>query len=244
MPPYRRYQTGLAPDHRRRQLTRDINTGMVVQMSAKLTGNKRHARPMAGLTALAAVALAAVAVTGCNSNSNSPTTGGSPVFSNTANPFAGSGSPGDGSPGDGSPGDGSPGDGSPGDGSPPPAPPSTPAPQANPNYPYEPGGVTFSGGAAGGQDLFSIPAGAYSLNQQASYDAATDADGSGTCLFGGELDYQSGSGGNIPLGNNAVPIGSEDPIEGPATKINLPAGDYRIYIYPETTCSWTVELWP
>jgi hypothetical protein len=117
-------------------------------------------------------------------------------------------------------------------------------PQANPNYPYDPGGITFSGGAAGGEQLFSIPAGKYVLNQQATYDSTLDPDGSGTCLFGGELDLQSGSGGNIPLGNNAVPISSWDPIEGPVTTVSLSAGDYRFYIYPQTTCSWTVTLVP
>jgi hypothetical protein len=207
-----------------------------------MSGSRRQIRPTAALAAATAAVLAGVAVAGCNSNS-SLTAGGSPVFSSSANPFVGSGSPGDGSPGDGSPGDGSPGDGSPGDGSPPAAPPASTAP-ANGAYPYEPGGVTYSGGAGGGVDTFSIPGGAYVLNQQAFYNAAIDADGGGTCLFGGELDYQSGNGGSLPLGDNAVPIGSEDPILGPVTKVTLSAGDYRFFIYPATTCSWTVTLVP
>jgi hypothetical protein len=118
------------------------------------------------------------------------------------------------------------------------------APQGNGNYPYEPGGVTYTGGVGGAVELFSIPAGAYSLNQQATYNPVYDPDGGGTCLFGGELDYLSGGGGSIPLGDNAVPISSWDPIEGPPTKATYPAGNYKLYIYPETTCSWTVELWP
>ena len=42
----------------------------------------------------------------------------------------------------------------------------------------------------------------------------------------------------------AAPLTAMSPINGPPVKINLAAGDYRIYIYPETTCSWTIELWP
>ncbi len=88
---------------------------------------------------------------------------------------------------------------------------------------------------------FSIPAGSYSLNQQASYDAATDPYGDGQCLFSGELNYQSGSGGSISLG---VTYPVTLPINGPVSTVNLPAGDYELYIYPSTTCFWTVELWP
>jgi hypothetical protein len=134
--------------------------------------------------------------------------------------------------------------------SPAPAPATTPASEpssstvAKPNsaYPYAPKGVTYTGDE-GAVYTFSIPAGGYSLNQQASYDPALDPDGSGQCLFGGELDYESGSGGIIPLGNGSVPITAMSPIEGPATEANYPAGNYRLFIYPETTCSWTVELW-
>ncbi len=201
-------------------------TGMVVQVSRAAISN----------TAVTAAVLAgvAVAVAGCGSGGS--TAGGRPVFSSTANPFAGSGSVEAGSPGDGSPPAAAP--------STPAQQPSSPPPQANPGYPYDPGGLTYSGGVGGGVQTFRIPAGYYVLNQQANYNAATDADGSGTCLFGGELDFLSGSGGSIPLGDNAVPISSWDPIAGPATKITLGAGDYRFSIFPETTCSWTVTLVP
>jgi len=123
----------------------------------------------------------------------------------------------------------------------------TSGPATNPTsepsgYPYSPEGVTYNG-EAGAVYTFSIPAGAYSLNQQASYDPALDPDGSGECLFGGELDYLSGSGGSIALGDGSVPITAMSPIEGPATEGTYSAGDYRLYIYPETTCSWTIELW-
>jgi hypothetical protein len=120
---------------------------------------------------------------------------------------------------------------------------SSPAPPANSAYLYEPGGVTYNGEGAA-VETFSIPAGAYVLNQQASYDLANDPDGTGECLFGGELDYLSGSGGTIPLGDGGVPITAQVPIEGPPSTAPYPAGDYRLYIYPSTTCSWTVELWP
>jgi len=127
-----------------------------------------------------------------------------------------------------------------------PAPPvtsSSPAPPANSAFPYEPGGVTYNGEGAA-VETFSIPAGTYVLNQQASYDPANDPDGVGECLFGGELDYLSGSGGTIPLGDGGVPITAQVPIEGPPSTAPYPAGDYRLYIYPSTDCSWTVELWP
>ena len=120
---------------------------------------------------------------------------------------------------------------------------SSPAPPANSAFPYEPGGVTYNGEGAA-VETFSIPAGTYVLNQQASYDPANDPDGVGECLFGGELDYLSGSGGTIPLGDGGVPITAQVPIEGPPSTAPYPAGDYRLYIYPSTNCSWTVELWP
>ena len=90
---------------------------------------------------------------------------------------------------------------------------------------------------------FSIPAGAYSENTQASYDPANDPSGTGECLFSGAFDYLSGSGFSAPLGGNA-PITAMSPINGPPVKLTLAAGDYKIDIYPATTCSWTVELVP
>jgi hypothetical protein len=119
---------------------------------------------------------------------------------------------------------------------------SGPSPQENNPFPYDPGGVTFNGGLAGGLLTFSIPAGPYSLNVQASYDQANDPSGSGQCLFDGELDYLSGGGGTEPLGGT-VPIISSVPFHLGPLKGNYAAGNYKIYIYPETTCSWTVELW-
>ena len=121
---------------------------------------------------------------------------------------------------------------------------SSPTQSANSAYTYEPGGVTYNGGEAGAVETFSIPAGTYSLNQQASYDPANDPDGTGECLFGGELDYLSGSGGTIPLGDGGAPITAQVPIDGPPSTAPYPAGNYRLYIYPSTTCSWTVELAP
>jgi hypothetical protein len=120
---------------------------------------------------------------------------------------------------------------------------SSPTSQGNSAYPYRPGGITAYG-EGGAVETFSIPAGTYSLNQQASYDPANDPDGTGECLFGGELDYQSGSGGTIPLGDDGVPITAQVPINGPPSTAPYPAGDYRLYIYPTTTCSWQIELWP
>ena len=55
----------------------------------------------------------------------------------------------------------------------------SPPTQANPAFPYEPGGVTYSGGVGGGVDTFSIPAGSYSENTQASYDPANDPSDTG-----------------------------------------------------------------
>ena len=123
-----------------------------------------------------------------------------------------------------------------------PTPSSSPTPPANSAYPYNPGGVTYYG-EGGAVETFSISAGTYSLNQQASYDPANDPNGTGTCLFSGELDYMSGRGGTIPL-YNGVPITAQVPIDGPPVSAPYPAGDYRLYIPPETTCSWQVELWP
>jgi hypothetical protein len=179
---------------------------------------------------LAGVALAAVAlaVTACGPTSGSTTTPTTQPSSNAA-PQAASSSP------------------APQAASSSPAPQaasSSAAPQANGAFPYAPGGVTYNGGVGGAVETFSIPAGTYSLNQQATYDPATDPDGSDQCLFGGELDYLSGSGGTIQLGDGSVPVTSFVPIEGPVREGSYPAGDYRLSIYPETTCSWTIELWP
>jgi hypothetical protein len=91
-------------------------------------------------------------------------------------------------------------------------------------------------------ETFSIPAGTYSLNQQASYDPANDPNDSGTCFFSGELDDLT-SGSTAPLGVT-LPIGPMSPINGPVVTGSFGAGDYRLYIYPETTCSWTFELQP
>lgn len=123
------------------------------------------------------------------------------------------------------------------------SPPPNPTQPANSEFPYEPGGVTYSGDLGGGVYTFSIPAGGYSLNRQASYNATLDPDGSGSCIFGGELDYLSGSGGSIPLGDGGVPVTAMVPLDGPPSEGNYAAGDYKIYIYPETTCSWTIMFW-
>jgi hypothetical protein len=114
--------------------------------------------------------------------------------------------------------------------------------QTNSEYPYEPGGVTINGGEGGGVYTFSIPAGSYSLNEKASYDPANDPDGSGQCEFAGELDYLSGKGWSAPIGG-VSPVTEMTPINGPAKIATFGAGDYRVYIYPETTCDWTFELW-
>jgi len=88
---------------------------------------------------------------------------------------------------------------------------------------------------------FSIPAGTYIVNVRASYDPAYDPSGSGRCLFSGELDYLSGKGSRAPLGGPA-PIISSVPFHLGPLKGSWRAGDYRIYIYPQTTCSWVVEF--
>jgi hypothetical protein len=114
------------------------------------------------------------------------------------------------------------------------------APQANGAFPYKPGGVTYYGDD-GVVETFSIPAGTYILNQQASYNPVNDPEGSDQCFFSGELDYLSGSGGPIQIGV-VSPITAQVPIAGPPTTAPYPAGNYRLFIYPETTCSWTVTL--
>jgi hypothetical protein len=116
--------------------------------------------------------------------------------------------------------------------------------KVNSSFPYDPGGVTFYGGLAGGLLTFSIPAGRYSLNVQASYDRANDPDDSGQCLFGGRLDYLSGSAWiTVTRFGVSVPIVAWLPYRFGPFEVNEAAGDYKIYILPETTCSWTVELW-
>ena len=196
-------------------------------MSAKFSYGSRR---MVLVPAATAALLAGAAVAGCGPAKSSAASGNLPV--STA-------APGDGS--QGSQAGGSPAGGSPATG--PQTPPSSPALQTNPAFSYEPNGVTFSGGVGGGVDTFSIPAGSYSENTQASYDQANDPSDTGECLFSGEFDYLSASGLNAPLGGDA-PITAMSPINGPAVKFTLAAGDYKIYIYPETTCSWTIELWP
>jgi hypothetical protein len=115
-------------------------------------------------------------------------------------------------------------------------------PPASGAYPFEPAGVAYTGGEGGAVETFSIPAGTYSLNQQASYDPVNDPSGIGECLFGGELDYlPAGSSGIIALGDSGSPVQEQVPLVGQSTA-PYPAGDYRLYIYPTTTCSWTVEL--
>jgi hypothetical protein len=179
--------------------------------------------------AMAALLLGAT-VAGCGPATSSAAAGNLPA--STAAPDGGS----QGSAAGGSPAGGS-------QAPAPQAPPSSPASQADPAFPAEPDGVTFNGGVAGGVDAFSIPAGSYAENTQASYDPVNDPSNTGECLFSGELDYLSGSGWSAPLGG-AAPITDLSPINGPPVKITLAAGDYKIYIYPETTCSWTIELWP
>ena len=118
-----------------------------------------------------------------------------------------------------------------------------PSPQASGAYPLAPGGVTYNG-EGGAVETFSIAAGSYSLNQQATYDPSKDPDGTDECLFGGELDYvPAGSSGVIPLGDNGAPVTDAVPLDGQSAA-PYPGGDYRLYIYPTTTCSWTIELWP
>jgi hypothetical protein len=189
--------------------------------------------------AMAALLLGAT-VAGCGSATSSAAAGNPPA--STAAPDGGSqGSTAGGSPAGGSPTGGSSAGGS--QAAAPQAPPSSPASQADPAFPAEPDGVTFSGGVAGGVDAFSIAAGRYVENTQASYDPANDPSRTGECLFSGEFDYLSGSGWSAPLGG-AAPLTDMSPINGPAVGITLAAGDYKIYIYPETTCSWTIELLP
>jgi hypothetical protein len=119
----------------------------------------------------------------------------------------------------------------------------SPSPQASGDYPLAPGGVTFNGGEGGGLDTFSIRAGNYSLNQQATYDPSNDPDGTDQCQFDGELDWvPGGSSGVIPLGDSAF-VTDGVPLDLQA-KAPYPAGDYRLYVYSNTTCSWTIELWP
>jgi hypothetical protein len=119
---------------------------------------------------------------------------------------------------------------------------SSPAAQANSAFPYSPGGVTFTGDG-GAVYEFSVPQAVYSQNTQAAYDAANDPDGSGTCMFSGELDYLSGSGWSVPVGVT-IPIQAAVPIDGPVSTVTWAAGDYRLYIYGTTTCSWSWQLAP
>jgi hypothetical protein len=118
---------------------------------------------------------------------------------------------------------------------------SSAAPQGNSDYPYEPGGVTFSGEGEAVYK-FSIPAGSYVFNEQASYDPANDPTGLGDCMFSGEWDHMW-DGTSAPIGVN-IPISQDVPIDGPAETANFQAGNYRLYIYPGTTCSWTISLLP
>jgi hypothetical protein len=196
-------------------------------MSAKLSLGS--GRPVLVPAAMAALLLGAT-VAGCGPAASSAASGNLPA-STAATDGGSQGSTAGGSQAGGSPA------------SVPQVPPSSPPPQADPGFPAEPDGVTFSGGVAGGVDAFSIPAGGYVENTQASYDSANDSSGTGECLFSGEFDYLSGSGWSAPLGG-AAPLTDMSPINGPAVKITLAAGDYKIYIYPETTCSWTIELLP
>src|ERR1700685_627215 len=104
---------------------------------------------------------------------------------------------------------------------------SSTAPPANSAYIYEPEGVTYNG-EGGAVETFSIPAGTYSLNQQASYDPVNDPSGTGECLFGGELDYlPAGSSGIIALGDSGSPVQEQVPLVGQSTA-PYPAGDYRL----------------
>jgi hypothetical protein len=118
---------------------------------------------------------------------------------------------------------------------------SSDAPQGNSDYPYEPAGVTFSGEGEAVYK-FSIPAGSYVFNEQASYDPANDPTGLGDCMFSGEWDHMW-DGASAPIGVN-IPISPDAPINGPASTANFQAGNYRLYIYPGTTCSWTITLLP
>lgn len=144
-------------------------------------------------------------------------------------------------PGGGSAGPDSPGNGNAGPGSSPPAPPAGGS-QAGAGFPDESGGVTFTG-SEGAVYTFSLQAGDYVLNTQASYDPANDPGGSGQCLFNGDIDYLSGSGSSTPVGVT-VPITAQSPINGPPASGTLQAGDYKLFIFPETTCDWTFTIQP
>jgi hypothetical protein len=62
-------------------------------------------------------------------------------------------------------------------------------------------------------------------------------------MFAGEFDQMSGSVARTPIGG-VVPIPANAPIIGPAMTANFPAANYQLYMYPWTTCSWTITLVP
>jgi hypothetical protein len=95
-----------------------------------------------------------------------------------------------------------------------------------------------------GRDRKGISAaGPYVFNEQAVYDPANDSLGSGDCMFSGEWDHMWDRGASAPIGVT-IPIAAGAPINGPAETATFQAGNYRVYIYPGTTCSWSITLLP
>jgi hypothetical protein len=86
---------------------------------------------------------------------------------------------------------------------------------------------------------FTLQAGRYDIQIYAQYTPVNDVSGSGECSFDGYLDNLT-TGSHASVGTS-FPIQEQVPWNQPAVG-NLAAGTYQLYIFPGTTCEWSVEI--
>jgi hypothetical protein len=102
------------------------------------------------------------------------------------------------------------------------------------------GGVAeFFKGSGAALHTFSLQAARYDIEIYAQYNPVNDPSGSGECFFDGNFDNLT-TGAHSPVGTS-FPIQESVPWDQPAVG-NLGAGTYRLYIFPGTTCDWSVEI--
>jgi hypothetical protein len=102
------------------------------------------------------------------------------------------------------------------------------------------GGVAeFFKGSGAALRTFSLQAARYDIEIYAQYNPVNDPSGSGECFFDGNFDNLT-TGAHSAVGTS-FPIQESVPWDQPAVG-NLGAGTYRLYIFPGTTCDWSVEV--
>lgn len=117
-----------------------------------------------------------------------------------------------------------------------------PQPTATSTSGPSPGVLYYSNDGGGQTHTFYLSAGDYVVNEKADYDPQNDADGAGTCLFGGDLDDET-AGWSAAVGNGNLPIQPQVPLQNVFTA-HFAAGTYKLEIFIGTTCDWSYEIIP